>query len=210
MSIAVDMGCAGCWLTAEVLLALSSTIAHGPWLGATLLSHLHLGLVTLVVLGADGGQEVDEEAEHVPGVYEGNDPFEYSGDIPVIVQLGNTENDAETDLSDDEGKLDPEGDAEDRVLAVVDSQALVLPANEDGAHNVPNDEDAQADVVHPVVVVVVVDGQEDQTNCTHDRCDCTKQRVDLLPDRRVARKLAGVTQVALKDEGEVKCHNSDR
>lgn len=45
------------------------------------------------------------------------------------------------------------------MLAVVDSQALILPADEDGADNVANDEYSQADVVHSVVVVVVVNGE---------------------------------------------------
>ena len=91
------MRCAVCRLATEILLALSSAIAHGPRLRTTLLGHLHLGLVALVVLGAYGGQEVDEEAQHVPGVDEGNDPFEYSGDVPVIILLGDTEDDTKAD-----------------------------------------------------------------------------------------------------------------
>lgn len=88
-------------LTAEVLLALGGAIAvagaHGRH-GAILLCHLHLGLVALAVLGAHGGEEVDEEAEHVPRVDEGNGPFEYRGDVPVVVELGYAEDDAEADF----------------------------------------------------------------------------------------------------------------
>ena len=95
-------------LAAEVLLALCGAVTHCSWLGTTLLGHLHFRLVALVVLGAHGRQEVDEEAEHVPRVNERNDPFEYSGDVPFVVLLGNTKDDAEADLSDDESELDPE------------------------------------------------------------------------------------------------------
>ena len=88
-------------LTAEVLLALGGAIAvagaHGRH-GAVLLSHLHLGLVALAVLVAHGGEEVDEEAEHVPRVDEGDGPFEYRGDVPVVVELGYAEDDAEADF----------------------------------------------------------------------------------------------------------------
>lgn len=96
------------------------------------------------------------------------------------------------------------------MLAVVDSQALILPADEDRADNVANDEHSQADVVHAVVVVVVVDGEEDKTDSAYDRSNDTQQRVDLLPDRCVRRKLAGMAHVTLGDEGEVKGHNSHR
>lgn len=94
--------------------------------------------------------------------------------------------------NNDEGELHPEGDAEDRVLAVVDSKALVPPAGEDGADDVANNEHPQADVVHSVVVVVIVDREKDEANCAHDRSDDAYQRVDLLPDRCVGRKLAGM------------------
>lgn len=94
-------GAGGGRLAAEVLLALGGAIAvagaHGRR-GAVLLGHLHLGLVALAVLGAHGGEEVDEEAEHVPRVHEGDGPFEYRGDVPVVVELGHTEDDAEADF----------------------------------------------------------------------------------------------------------------
>lgn len=88
-------------LAAEVLLALGGAIAvagaHGGH-GAVLLGHLHLGLVALAVLGAHGGEEVNEEAEHVPRVNEGDDPFEYRGDVPIVVELGHAEDNAEADF----------------------------------------------------------------------------------------------------------------
>jgi hypothetical protein len=70
-------------------------------------------------LGADGGQEVDDEGEDVKGEDEGNDPFEDGGDVVVVAPVGADEDDCEDELDDDEGGLYPEGDAEDAVLAVV-------------------------------------------------------------------------------------------
>jgi hypothetical protein len=96
-SIAINMGYGVGGLSTEVLLALCCTIARRPGLDSTLLGHLHLGLVALVVLAADGRQEVDEEAKDIPGVDERDNPFEYSGYVPVIIQLSNTEHDAEAD-----------------------------------------------------------------------------------------------------------------
>lgn len=110
----------------------------------------------------------------------------------------------------DEGELHPEGDAKDRVLAIVDSKALVLPTDEDGADDVADNEHAQADVMHSVVVVVIEDRKQDKANCAHDRSDDAYQRVDLLPDRCVGCKLAGVAQITLKDEGKIEGNNSDR
>jgi hypothetical protein len=198
--VAVDMGHRG-GLVAEVLLAVG-IVGHHP--GAALFSDLHLGLVALVVLCPDGGEEVDGEAEDVKGVDEGDDPLENGSDVAVLCLLRDTEDDAQADFNDDESKLDPERVGEDRVLAVVDTQALVLPADEDGTDNVANDEHSQEDLVKTVVVDVVEDGQENQTSCTGDGGDDAAPRVDLLPNRRVAVKLAGVTQVALEDESQVK------
>lgn len=130
-----------------------------------------------MVLGANGGQKVDEEAEHVPRVHERNNPFEYRGDVPFVVLLGDTEDDAKADLGDNESEFNPEGNTQDGVLAVVNTQALVLPADEDSADDVPNNEDSQTDVMHPVVVVVVEDGQEDEANRADNCSNDTEPRV---------------------------------
>lgn len=70
-------------------------------------------------LGADGGEEVDDEGEDVKGEDEGDDPFEDGGDVFVVAPVGGDEDDCEDELDDDEGEFYPEGDAEDAVLAVV-------------------------------------------------------------------------------------------
>ena len=163
-----------------------------------------------MVLATYGRQKVDKEAKHVPGVNERNDPFEYSGYVPVVILLSDPKDDTQTDLSDYEGELNPERDSEDRMLAVVDTQALIFPTNEDCADDVANNENSQANVVHPVVVVVVEDGEEDQTDCAYNRSNDAEQRVNLLPNRCVGCEFAGMTQVALEDEGKVKGHYGDR
>lgn len=209
-SVAVDVRCVVCRLATEVLLAFRCTVACGSGLRSSLLGHLHLRLVALVVLAAHCGQEVDEEAQHIPGVNKRNDPLKYGGYIPEVVFLCNNENDAQDDFGQDESKFDPKGDAEDRVLAVVNSQALVFPADEDRADNVANNKDTKTDVVHAVVVVVVVDGKEDKTDCAYDCSYYAEYRIDLLPDRCVRREFAGMTQIALEDKGEVESNNSNR
>lgn len=107
---------------------------------ATLDLHGHgeLGVrvAALVVLCADGGDEVDGEAPDVEGVDEGDDPFEDGGRVPPRLAVADAEADGHAELDDDEGELEPEGDAQDAVLSVVDSEALVFPADEDGREDV--------------------------------------------------------------------------
>lgn len=71
------------------------------------------------------------------------------------------------------------------MLAVVYSQALVFPTDEDCANDIADDENTQTDVVHAVVVVVVVNGKEDETDCADNSSDDAQKRVNLLPNRRV-------------------------
>lgn len=89
------------------------------------------------------------------------------------------------------------------MLSVVDSQALVLPANEDGADDVTNNENTQANVVCMRVVEVVQDGEANETDCANNGKDSGQRRVDLLPKRRVPCKRTRMAKVALEDEGKV-------
>lgn len=59
------------------------TIGRGSWSSpvSLLKGYFHFGLMTLVVLCADSGHEVDEEAQDVEEENEGDDPFEHCGDI---------------------------------------------------------------------------------------------------------------------------------
>ena len=78
-------------------------------------------------------QEIDDEAPDVEDVNERDDPLEDGADVVVFVELRDGEDDGERDLDQDEGEFEPEGDAEDAVFAVVDPEALVFGADEDGA-----------------------------------------------------------------------------
>jgi hypothetical protein len=49
----------------------------------------------------------------------------------VILIGKDAKRDREAKLGEDESEFNPEGDAQDAVLAVVDAEALVLPADED-------------------------------------------------------------------------------
>lgn len=96
--------------------------------------------VRAVVLGAGRWQEVDEEREDVEGEDERDGPLENSGDVVGFLEGADGKGDSETEFEEDEGELDPEGGAEDEVLAVLDSQTLVLPADEDGRDDVSSNE----------------------------------------------------------------------
>lgn len=63
--------------------------------------------------------------------------------------------------------------------------------------------------MHAVVVVVVIDGEQDEADCAYDCGDGANHGVDLLPDRRVGRELAGVAHVALEDERQVEGNHGD-
>jgi hypothetical protein len=183
MTIGVSIGISvdGRWVrvATEVLSTLRSTVAHAPH--ATLFGVLHLSLVTLVAIMADDGQKVHEEAQHVQAVEECYRPLQYSGNIPNVLLGAHTKCDAKANLKQDKGELDPEGDAEDRVLAVVYSQALILPANEDCRNNVSEYEDSQEDVMQLVVSLSVENGKENEAHCTDNGCDCGARGVDFLP-----------------------------
>ena len=82
------------------------------------------------------GQEIDDEAPDEEDVDERYDPLENGADVVVAESLRDAEDDGEGDFGQDEGEFDPEGDAQDAVLAEVDAEALVLGADEDGGDDV--------------------------------------------------------------------------
>lgn len=158
--IAIGWRCSHLRVAAVVLLTVGCAIAHVYLHLGTFFEHLHLRFLGLMVLGALGGKEVDEETGNVEAVEVCNNPLEDSGNIPHMLLGANTKSDDQTDFDDDEEELDPKGDAQNRVLAVVDAQALIFPADEDGTDNVSANEDAQEDVVQGVVVLAVEDCEE--------------------------------------------------
>lgn len=66
----------------------------------------------------DSRQQVNEKRERIEREDERDGPFETCGDVVMFLPGGNGEGDCERDFEQDEGELDPEGDAEDGVLAV--------------------------------------------------------------------------------------------
>lgn len=85
-----------------------------------------------VMFRSHGRKQIDDEREDVEGEDEGNDPFEDGGDVAVRGEGGRHEDNGKCDLDQDEGQFDPEGDAQDAVVTVVDTQALVFCADKDG------------------------------------------------------------------------------
>lgn len=63
------------------------------------------------MLGGGGRVEVDVEGEDVKGEDEGDDPLEHGAGVVVAREGARDEGDGEEDFDDDEGQLDPEGEA---------------------------------------------------------------------------------------------------
>lgn len=103
--------------------------------------------VGVLLRAPSGRQQIDEEGEDVKGEDEGDDPLEDGRDVLFAVKGGGGEDDGEDDLDDDEGQLQPEGEAQDAVLAEVHAEALVLGADEDGADDVAGDEEEEEAVM---------------------------------------------------------------
>lgn len=85
---------------------------------------------------ANRRNEIDRITPDVECVYERNDPFENSGGVVSLLVAHDAECDGQTQFDEDEGELDPEGEGEDAVLAVMDSESLVFPTNKDRADDV--------------------------------------------------------------------------
>jgi hypothetical protein len=187
--------------SAVVLFGVCGAVAHGG--PAFHPGHIHLGGMALVALAADRGHEVDEKAQDVEEVDEGNGPLQTGRCIVLSLLAGNAEANCQANLDQDEGKLDPEAYPQHAVLAKMDAQALVLPADEDGADDVADNEDGEEDVVEAVVVYAVEDGKKDEACGAGDGGGDTDTAVDFLPDGGVGGEFARVSEPALEDEGDV-------
>lgn len=116
-----------------------------------------------VVLGTNARPQIDNEAEDVEGEDEGDSPFEASCDVAVMGPGGADEDDGKNDFDEDEGEFDPEAESEDSVFAVVDTETLVLSAEENGGDDVAADENEEANIVGRRMSVGVEDGEADET-----------------------------------------------
>jgi hypothetical protein len=77
-------------------------------------------------------QEIDDEAPDIENVDQRDDPLEDGADVVMADFLCDAEYYREGNFSQDEEEFDPEGDAQDAMLAEVDAKALVFGADEDG------------------------------------------------------------------------------
>lgn len=130
----------------------------------------------LVVPAAHAGEQVEQEAEDVEGEDQGDDPFEDGGDVAVVRPRGADEDAGQHHLDQDEGQFDPEADAQDAVLPVVDAQPLVLGADEHRRQDEAADEEKQEPVVQVLVSVRVEDREQDQPCGPGDGGDDGKHR----------------------------------
>ena len=75
--------------------------------------------------------KINRKAPNIKRINERDDPLAHRSSRVVTLIAEHAESDRETELQKDEGEFYPEGDAQDAVLTVVDSETLVLPADED-------------------------------------------------------------------------------
>lgn len=148
-------------------------------------------------------QQVDEEGEDVEGEDECHGPFEDSGGVVFLLVAAHAKGDSERDFDQDEGELDPEGEAEDLVLSEVHAEPLVFRADENGGDDVAGDEEDEEDIVEGWMAQRVEDRQQDQACCSDSRSDERQSAQNLLGDTRVGCQAPAVSQPALGEEGEV-------
>ena len=86
--------------------------------------------------GLGGGEEINDKTPDVEDVNKGDGPLEDGGGLVDLLVVEDAEGDDESDLDEDEGEFDPEAQCEDALAAVVDAEALVFGADEDGGDDV--------------------------------------------------------------------------
>jgi len=80
--------------------------------------------------------KIHKEAQYVKEEDERNDPFQNGSHVVRLTQAFDAEAYGQPDFDEDEVEFDPEGVAEDAELAIVDAEALVFGADEDGVYDV--------------------------------------------------------------------------
>lgn len=170
---------------------------------ASLLHLPRLDEALSAVLCPHGRPQVDGKGQHVESEDEGDNPLEDGGRVAIACPRRGSECDAEEELGEDEGELDPEGDCEDAVLAVLDAEALVLCADEDGGDPVAADEEQEEDVVELVMPPGVEDGQQDEAAGTDDGEEDGEAHEDEFADAAVGCESASLSEDELGGEGQV-------
>ena len=143
---------------------------HAPILRSLEMSELR---VRMLLRSPRRRQQIDKESQHVKRKDERDDPFENGRDVLAAGEGGADEDGCEDNLNKDEGEFEPEGEAQDAVLAEVHAETLVLGADEDGADDVAGHEEEEEAVVQARVVERVEDGEEDEAAGSGDgKDDC--------------------------------------
>jgi hypothetical protein len=111
----------------EVLLVISFVALLDSWTLSKPLRHM--------VFGSYTGNQIEQEAEHVEGEDQGNDPLEHSCHIVLVCEICYREDDSQDNFDQDEDELDPEGYSDDPVVPVMDAKSLVFSTYENGAYD---------------------------------------------------------------------------
>ena len=95
------------------------------------------------------------------------------------------------------------------MLAEMHAEALVLGADEDGADDVPGDEEEEKPVVQFRVVEGVEDAEEDEAGGAGDGEEDAQRAEDFFRGAEVFGEAASVSAVALSGEGEIEEDGGD-
>jgi hypothetical protein len=122
-----------------------------------------------------------------------------------------------------EEQLHPEGNAQDAVLAVVDAEALILPANEDGGNDIASpktrqrtvpvevgtenlQEQNQESIMEVWMVESVENAKQNDARRSGNAGNNGQHRQHLLPPRSVVCQPTRMAQIPLEDKGQVQYH----
>lgn len=89
-----------------------------------------------MVLCANRGDEINGKTPYVEGVDKRDDPLQDGSRVPNVFPVTYAESNGQCELHENKSEFNPEGNAKDAVFAVMYSETLVFPADEDGRDNV--------------------------------------------------------------------------
>lgn len=154
-------------------------------------------------LCANGRIEVDDEGDGIECEDEGDGPFEDRGGVSLLDEAAHAKGDDEGDLYEDEGELNPERHAKDTMLAVVDSKALVLPADTNSREQIASNKERQKRVVQSAILASLEDRKTDKSHGSNGRKGDREAAEDLLHEGRVGHKTAPMSQPSLRQERSI-------
>jgi len=154
-------------------------------------------------LCANGRIEVDDEGDGIECEDEGDGPFEDRGGVSLLDEAAHAKGDDEGDLYEDEGELHPERHAKDTMLAVVDSKALVLPADTNSREQIASNKERQKRVVQSAILASLEDRKTDKSHGSNGRKGDREAAEDLLHEGRVGHETAPMSQPSLRQERSI-------